>query len=110
MDTPLTRGEHAEFRRTLDAEISGLKAEDARQNDRIEQLEDTVLQINSLTVSVEKLAVSMDGMLRELTEQSERMKKLEGRDGENWKKIVSGLITGIVGGLVVFVMAKLGLG
>lgn len=93
-----------------DERCKGLSAEDKRQNERLDELETRVHQINSLTVSVEKLAVSMDGMLRELTEQSERMKKLEGRDGENWKKIVSGLITGIVGGLVVFVMAKLGFG
>lgn len=103
MDGMITRVEHEEFRKRLDAE-------NARQNERIEELEKTVHQINALTISVEKMAISMDGMLRELTEQSERMKKLEGRDGENWKKVISTLITGIVGGLVVFTMGKLGLG
>lgn len=103
MDGMITRAEHEEFCRRLDAE-------NARQNERIEELEETVHQINALTISVEKMAINMDGMLRELTEQSERMKKLEGRDGENWKKVISGLITGIVGGLVVFAMGKLGLG
>lgn len=103
MDGAITRAEHDEFCRRLDAE-------NARQNARIEELEETVHQINALTLSVEKMAISMDGMLRELTEQSERMKKLEGRDGENWKKVVSGIITGVVGGLVVFAMGKLGIG
>lgn len=103
MDGMITRVEHEEFRKRLDAE-------NARQNERIEELEKTVHQINALTISVEKMAISMDGMLRELTEQSERMKKLEGRDGENWKKVIGTLITGIVGGLVVFTMGKLGLG
>lgn len=103
MEGMITRVEHEEFCKRIDAE-------NARQNERIEELEKTVHQINALTISVEKMAISMDGMLRELTEQSERMKKLEGRDGENWKKVISTLITGIVGGLVVFTMGKIGLG
>lgn len=103
MEGTISRKEHEEFKERIDSE-------NARQNERLKELEETVHQINSLTISVEKMAVSMDGMLRELTEQSERMKKLEGRDGENWKKVISGLITGIVGGLVVFAMGKLGLG
>lgn len=103
MDGMISREEHEEFCRRLDAE-------NARQNARLDDLEAMVHQINSLTVSVEKLAVSMDSMVKELSEQSGRMAKLEGRDGENWKKVVGGIIAGVVSGLVVFVMAKLGLG
>lgn len=98
----MTREVHEEFRNTL-------KAENDQQNKRLDNLETTVRQINQLTISVEKLAVSMDGMLKELTEQSNRLKELEGSDGKKWKKVVSGIITGVIGGLVVFVMAKLGL-
>lgn len=102
MDNYVTWEVHEEFR-------DALKAENARQNERLDNLETTVRQINQLTISVEKLAVSMDGMLKELTEQSNRLKELEGSDGKKWKKVVSGIITGVIGGLVVFVMAKLGL-
>lgn len=102
MDNYVTREVHEEFRNTL-------KAENDQQNKRLDNLETTVRQINQLTISVEKLAVSMDGMLKELTEQSNRLKELEGSDGKKWKKVVSGIITGVIGGLVVFVMAKLGL-
>lgn len=98
----MTREVHEEFRNTL-------KAENDQQNKRLDNLETTVRQINQLTISVEKLAVSMEGMLKELTEQSNRLKELEGSDGKKWKKVVSGIITGVIGGLVVFVMAKLGL-
>lgn len=103
MEGAISREEHEAFKERIDSE-------NARQNERLKELEETVHQINSLTISVEKMAVSMDGMLKELTEQSQRMEKLEGRDGENWKKVIGGIITGIVGGLIVFVMAKLGLG
>ncbi len=95
-------------RSVCDERCKGLEAEDKRQNERLDDLEVMVRQINSLTVSVEKLALSMDSMVKELSEQSGRMAKLEGRDGENWKKVVGGIITGVVGGLVVFAMGKLG--
>lgn len=96
--------------RICDMRCKNLSAEDKRQNERLDELETRVHQINSLTISVEKLAVSVDSMVKELAMQSSRMAKLEGRDSENWKKVVSGIITGVVGGLIVFVMAKLGLG
>lgn len=103
MDEMITRAEHEVFKELLEAE-------NTRQNARLDDLEAMVHQINSLTVSVEKLAMGMDNMVKELSVQSGRMAKLEGRDGENWKKVVGALITGIIGGLVVFVMGKLGLG
>lgn len=97
----ITRQEHTEFCRRIDAE-------NARQNSRLEALEDTVHQINSLTVSVEKLAVNMNGVLQQLTEQNGRLKVLEGTAGENWKKVVGGIITGVVGAIMGVVMAKFG--
>lgn len=52
----ITRQEHEEFARRQDAE-------NERQNRRIQLLEDNVRQINALTVSIEKMAVSMENML-----------------------------------------------
>ena len=57
MDNPITRAEHEEFRRRIEEE-------NKRQDRRLELLEHTVQQISDLTTSVEKLAVSMEGMLR----------------------------------------------
>ena len=60
MDTPITRAEHEEFRRAMEAENKRLADEDNRQNKRIEVLEENVRQIGALTTSVEKLALSME--------------------------------------------------
>ena len=53
MDTPLTRAEHEEFRRAVDAEHK-------RIHHRLDSMEKATEQIGSLAVSVEKLAVSME--------------------------------------------------
>ena len=58
MENPITRAEHEEFRRRLEEE-------NKRQDARIKTLEETVRQIGALATSVEKLAVSMQSMLKE---------------------------------------------
>ncbi len=89
--------------------VRRIEAENERQNKRIEALEETTKEINSLTVSVEKLAVNMQNMLTELTTQGSRLKTLEARDGDNWRKIVSAAITVIVGAVLGFLLSRLGM-
>lgn len=99
----LTRREHEEAMLRLDAENS-------RQNARIGELEEQQKQMTSLTVSVEKLAVNMESMLRELSAQGNRLKELENRDGEMWRKVVGCVITTLAGAIIGFVIAQLGIG
>ena len=71
MENPITRAEHEEFRRRLEEE-------NKRQDTRIGILEDSVRQIGALATSVEKLAVSMQSMLKEQEKQGKRLEALEG--------------------------------
>lgn len=102
MDTPITRAEHEEFRKRIEEENN-------RQNRRLELVEDNMRQIGALTTSVEKLAVNMEGMLREQEEQSGRLRTLEGRDGEKWRKVMSFIVTGVVSAVVGFIFAQIGI-
>ena len=56
MEDVISRAEHEEFRKSIEAE-------DHRQNRRIELLEENTKQINALTISVEKLAQSIELMV-----------------------------------------------
>ena len=102
MDNPISRAEHEEFRRRLEEE-------NRRQDKRIELLEHTVQQISDLTTSVEKLAVSMEGMLREQEKQGKRLETLEDRDGAMWRKVVAYGATALVGIFIGYVAQQLGL-
>ena len=102
MDNPITRAEHEEFRRRIEEE-------NKRQDRRLELLEHTVQQISDLTTSVEKLAVSMEGMLREQEKQGTRLETLEDRDGEMWRKIIGYAATGAVGIIIGYVARQIGL-
>ena len=79
MDQPITRAEHEEFRRRLEEENS-------RQDRRIALLEESVSKMGALSTSVEKLALSMESMVKEQEKQGKRLETLESRDGEMWRK------------------------
>lgn len=98
MDGNITRAEHEEFRRRMEEH-------NTRQDRRLEILEKTSQQINSLTVSIEKLAQSIQQMVKEQENQGRRLEQLENQDGEMWRKVVSSVVTGVVGAVVGFVMA-----
>lgn len=102
MDGPITRAEHNEFCKRMEDEHH-------RINHRVSTLEEEVREIGTLTASVEKLATSMESMLKNQEKQSKRLDVLEGRDGEMWRKVVGYVITAVVGIVVGFIFTQLGM-
>lgn len=102
MDDAITRKEHEEFARRIDAE-------NERQNKRLQLLEENVRQIGSLTASVEKLATSMENMAKEQEKQGKRLETLEGRDGEMWRKVVAYIATAVIGIVIGYIFTHLGM-
>lgn len=102
MDTPISRAEHEEF-------CKRMEGEDKRQNRRIELLEESVRQLSSLTLSVEKLASNMENMLKEQGKQGKRLEALENRDGEKWRKVTGYVITAAIGIIVGFIFKQIGM-
>lgn len=101
-DEYLRRHEHEEF-------AKGVDREQVRQNKRIADLEVTVRQINNLTLSVQKLAINMEHMLVNQTEQNERLEELENRDGEKWRSISMYVLSAVVGAVLGFALKQVGL-
>ena len=102
MENPITRAEHEEFRRRLEEE-------NKRQDARIGILEDSVRQIGALATSVEKLAVSMQSMLKEQEKQGKRLETLEDRDGAMWRKVVAYGATAVIGIVIGYIARQIGL-
>lgn len=109
MDEYITRNEHEEFCRRMESENSRLEDENRRQNKRITLLEETVRQINDLTISVKEMAVNMANMLEEQKKQGERLASLEGKDGNRWQKVTDHVITAVVGAVVCYILMNVGL-
>ena len=84
---------HTEFARRIEEEND-------RQNHRLNDLEATVKEISRLTVSVEKLAVSMSTMADELKRQGDRLTAIEEKPAKRWDTVISGIISGVIGILI----------
>ena len=98
----VSRREHEEFARRIDAE-------NERQNHRIASLEEGLGRTSNLVVSVEKLAANMETMLKEMEKQGQRLSVLEGRDGEMWRKVAGYLITAVIGLIIGAIFTHIGL-
>lgn len=84
------------------------KKKNARQDRRIALLEDNVSKMGALSTSVEKLALSMESMVKEQEKQGKRLETLESRDGEMWRKAVGYVVTAIIGVFLGYVFTQLG--
>lgn len=100
--TPITRAEHEEFAKRIDAEND-------RQNARIKLLEDQTKQVTDIAMSVRELAQSVKQMAETQKEQGEKLEKLEGMDGEKWRSVVGYVITAVIGIVIGFVFKQLGM-
>lgn len=114
MEGNLTRAEHEEFARRMTAESKRLEDENTRQNRRLEQLENTVNQIvvqqlTTLTGTIQALKTSVDNTIKEQAEIGERVKKLEDKDGDMWRTAVKYVLSAVLGGVVVFIMSRIGI-
>lgn len=90
MDAPITRAEHMEFSKRIEAALSNTNAQ-------IKTLTATVDSIKSLAVSVEKLAVNMEHMSTTLDTHGQKLEALEDKDGKMWRDIVKYVITTLIG-------------
>lgn len=86
-----------------------MEDEHVRQNHRITDVEKALEQNNKLLVSVEKLALSMENMQKELANQGSRLEELESRDGEKWRSTVSDIIKILIGACITFVLSQIGI-
>ncbi len=102
MEDAVGRAEFEEYKNRIEQE-------DHRQNGRIKELEESTKQINALTVSIEKLAQSVESMVREQKAQGKRLVSLESRDGEMWRKVVGYVATAIIGIVVGFIFTQVGM-
>lgn len=100
MDEPISRGEHEEFAKRIDAQ-------EKRQDKRLELLEENVREIGALTVSVQKLAQSLQSMVKEQEQQGRRLQALESRDGEKWRKLMGYIATALTSGAVTLLLSQI---
>ena len=89
--------------KTLDEFAKRVDQEDKRQNERIDHIERSLQLLNTLAVSVEKLAINMENLTKEVASQGSKLNDLEMKPAKRYDLIVTTLISGVIGALVGFV-------
>lgn len=89
---------------TLPAYKERMKALD----DRINKVEAITEEIHNLTLSVERLTITLSNVVRKQESQENRIDLIEAKDGEMWRTFVKYVITAVVGVVVGFVMRNVG--
>lgn len=81
------------------AKFESVDAEDKRQNKRIDEIEENIKELAKMSLSVQRLADSMERMLKEQTKQGARLEALEKQPAENWNNMTRTIINTLVGAL-----------
>ncbi|MCD8286094.1 MAG: hypothetical protein LUD50_02575 [Clostridia bacterium] len=95
---------------TFKATVEQLKAEDKRENERLNILEKNVEKMTDLTVEIHSLTESVKNMTERIADQNERLKVLENKDGEMWRTAVKYVVSALIGGVIAFLLVQLGMG
>lgn len=98
---PIDRHEYEEFKNRMEDEHR-------RMNNRLKTAEETGKQIHQLTISVEKLALSVQQIVLAQKEHAEQIEQLESRDGEKWRAVTGHVVTAVVGILIGFIFTQIG--
>ena len=101
MDGALTRAEHNEFAKRMEAEHD-------RQNKRISDLENTAEQNSKLIVSIEKIATNVENLQKQYVSLSDDVESIKNRDGDNWRKMLWFVGTTVVGIIIGFLLKQFG--
>lgn len=86
-----------------------MEEEHVRQNHRIANLEEAVSANNKIAISVEKMAISVENMQKELSKQGEKLEELDSQDGKKWRKVTEYIITAVLGVVIGVVVSNMGL-
>lgn len=76
---------------------------------RMDNQEEESRSIQQLVISVERIALSTEHIMQEQEEQGMRLKVLEGRDGDMWRKVVGHIVTIVAGIVIGYVFKQIGM-
>lgn len=80
-----------------------------RLEERIDKIETVQQEIRDLTISVERLTITVKNMVDAQKDQDKRLEVLENKDAKMWQDVVKTVITGIVGILIGYTLKQLGI-
>lgn len=89
-------------RAEYDIAVKRIEDEEHRQNKRLDVLEASLTKLTEITVTVGKMAVSLETMARELEKQGKRLEEIEHTPAGRWNTLISAVIGALVAAAVAY--------
>lgn len=102
MSDYITREEHDEFK-------DRLKAEHARTNARLREVEEVVKEIHTMSTTLIVLCEKMSSVNNSIDTLNADVDTLKARDGEMWRKIVAYILTTVAGIIIGYIFKQIGM-
>ena len=99
MEDYVSKAVHDEFAKRIEEE-------NTRQNHRLSNLESAINQLSELITSVKILAVNVENIANEISEQGNRLKEIEGKPAKRWETVIGCIITAIITAAISFLINK----
>ncbi len=80
-----------------------------RNQARIEKLETEQKELRDLTTAVNGMVIEQKNMRTDLTEMKNDVKQIKEKPGKRWDEMVNKVLTLVIGAIVAFMLAKIGL-
>lgn len=85
--------------------IGRVNDENARQNKRLDRLEEQGEKLTELIASVREIALSIKSMQEELTKQGTRLEKIEQEPADNWRGVVKTVVTVLLTAAITYLLS-----
>lgn len=82
---------------TVKVELERIHDEDQRQNKRLSELEATIKQLNDIVLSIQRLTMSVESLAKDVHKQGERLEAIERAPVERINSVKQTIITTITG-------------
>lgn len=76
---------------------------------RIDNLEEEQKELRNLTAAVSSMVTKQENMCEDLSEMKGDLKEIKEKPGKHWENTVDKVLTVIIGAIVAFMLAKIGL-
>ena len=104
----VTRREFEEYKERLADKKSAWDDGLAEVKAEVKELRELTASVSELAQGIKAMAKEQERMAKEQERQGERLKAIENRDGEMWRKLIGYVLTALASAVMTFIFTRLG--
>ena len=103
----VTRREFEEYKERLADKKSAWDNGLAEVKAEVKELRELTASVSELAQGIKAMAKEQERMAKEQERQGERLKAIENRDGEMWRKLIGYVLTALASAVMTFIFTRI---